>query len=114
MTGTRIQGASVSHPKSRLNVAVDQCTKSSAACARQLVVAEIATENDIELAFKMLTRQRIGALLMGPDPFFDPREHIIELAARHRLPAVYSSHEFQPNGGLASYGSSITDTLRTV
>jgi putative ABC transport system substrate-binding protein len=80
---------------------------------RQLVVAEAATENEIDLAFNMLAEQRIGALLVAPDPFFDSRrEQIIGLAARHRLPAVYSSREFPPEGGLASYGSSISDAYR--
>jgi putative ABC transport system substrate-binding protein len=80
---------------------------------RQLLVAEAARENEIDLAFNMLAAQHIGALLVAPDPFFDSRrEQIIGLAARHRLPTVYSSREFPPEGGLASYGSSISDGYR--
>jgi len=37
------------------------------------------------------------------------RELIIRLAARHRLPAVYSSRQFTADGGLVSYGPNILD-----
>jgi putative ABC transport system substrate-binding protein len=90
-----------------------EAQRAAVTLGRQLVVAEAATENDIELAFDVLARQRVGALLVAPDPFFDSRrEQFIRLAARHRLPAVYSSREFPPEGGLASYGSSIADAYR--
>jgi putative ABC transport system substrate-binding protein len=90
-----------------------EAQRAAVTLGRQLIVAEAATENEIELAFNMLTGQRVGALLVAPDPFFDSRrEQIIGLAARHRLPAVYSSREFPPEGGLASYGSSIADAYR--
>src|SRR5436309_2359734 len=40
------------------------------------------------------------------------REVILALAARHRLPAVYSIRNFVHNGGLASYGADDLDTCR--
>jgi ABC-type uncharacterized transport system substrate-binding protein len=40
------------------------------------------------------------------------RELIITLAARHKLPAVYSEHYFVTGGGLISYGSNIVDQYR--
>jgi len=87
-----------------------EAQRAAVTLGRELVIAEAATENEINAAFATLTQQRIGALLVGPDPFFDSkREQIIRLAARHALPAVYSSREFPPTGGLMSYGSSITE-----
>jgi putative ABC transport system substrate-binding protein len=37
---------------------------------------------------------------------------IIELAARHRLPAVYFERLFVASGGLISYGADIVDQYR--
>jgi putative ABC transport system substrate-binding protein len=46
------------------------------------------------------------------DPFFNNnREEITALAAHHALPAIYEWREFAQEGGLMSYGSSITDAF---
>jgi putative ABC transport system substrate-binding protein len=37
---------------------------------------------------------------------------LIELAARHRLPAVYFDRLFVANGGLVSYGADFVDQFR--
>jgi len=87
-----------------------EAQRAAVTLGRHLLIAEATTENEIDAAFAMLTQQRIGGILVGADPFFDSRrEQVIQLAARHVLPAVYSSREFPPDGGLMSYGSSITE-----
>ena len=43
---------------------------------------------------------------------FANRNLIIELAARHKLPAVYYDRQFVADGGLISYGPSIVDQYR--
>jgi putative ABC transport system substrate-binding protein len=40
------------------------------------------------------------------------RKLIIKLAARHKLPAVYSNHSFVTDGGLLSYGPDLIDLYR--
>ena len=40
------------------------------------------------------------------------RELIIELAAKHRLPTIYSSRHFAAGGGLVSYGPDALDQFR--
>ena len=40
------------------------------------------------------------------------RELIIALAARHKLPAIYSSRFFAADGGLVYYGPALTDQYR--
>jgi putative ABC transport system substrate-binding protein len=40
------------------------------------------------------------------------RKRIVELAASHRLPAVYALREFIEAGGLSSYATSLVDQYR--
>src|SRR5262249_53753739 len=49
------------------------------------------------------------------DTFFTSRrEHIVALAARYAVPAIYQFREFTAVGGLISYGSSLTAVTRQV
>jgi putative ABC transport system substrate-binding protein len=50
-------------------------------------------------------QQRDGAVVVVADPvIFGQRRQIVELAARHKLPAVYDTQDFTNDGGLLSYG----------
>jgi len=55
----------------------------------------------------------VGGLLVTSDPFFNSKdEQIVTLAARNSIPAIYEFRDFAVLGGLASYGSSLSDALR--
>jgi len=80
---------------------------------QRIVVANAGTDEELETAFAALTSERIGALLVTADPYFDTRrEQIVTFAARQRLPAIYQFREYVMAGGLLSYGVSITDAYR--
>ena len=68
---------------------------------------------DLGRAFSDMTRARAGALTVLPNNMFR-REHrrLLDLAARHRLPAVYPWRDLVDTGGLMSYGASLTDLSR--
>ena len=68
---------------------------------------------DFDRAFSDMTRARAGALTVLPSNMF-LREHrrLVDLAAKNRLPAVYTSREFVDAGGLMSYGANLTDLFR--
>jgi putative ABC transport system substrate-binding protein len=52
----------------------------------------------------------VDALIVMPDPFFiSRREQLVELVARHSIPAIYPSRMFADLGGLMSYGSGQQD-----
>jgi len=44
--------------------------------------------------------------------FFGQHRLLADLAARSKLPAMYSQREFVDAGGLISYGPSLSDTFR--
>ena len=73
----------------------------------------MSSEQDIETAYLMFVRRRVGALMVGSGGFLNSyRETIVALAARHALPAIYAQREATVAGGLMSYGASITDAYR--
>jgi len=68
---------------------------------------------DFDRAFSDMTRARAGALTVLPSNMF-LREHrrLVDLAAKNRLPAVYTNREFVDAGGLMSYGANQADSFR--
>jgi putative ABC transport system substrate-binding protein len=67
----------------------------------------------LDVALASLVQQRVGALLVAADPYFDTRrDRIISFAAENKLPAIYQFREFAAAGGLISYGPRITDSYR--
>src|SRR5262249_14270051 len=68
---------------------------------------------EMEAAFATLVRDRADALFVAADTFFISRRvQFATLAARHGIPAAYSTREEVEAGGLRSYGASIPDMVR--
>jgi putative tryptophan/tyrosine transport system substrate-binding protein len=79
----------------------------------QLHILNASVESEIDAAFADLHRLRVGALLVGVDPFFFTyREQIVAEAAHHSIAAMYFVREYPVAGGLMSYGGSLRDTYR--
>ena len=81
----------------------------------QLVVLTATTTGEIDTAFTAMVQNRVGALLVGSDPFFaNRREQIIGLAAQHAIPTIYADagREVALAGGLMIYGNSLADAYR--
>jgi ABC-type uncharacterized transport system substrate-binding protein len=80
---------------------------------KEIVIVNVSAEADLEPAFATLNQHRAEALSVGTDPFFsEKRERLAALAARYRIPAIYSLREYAEAGGLMSYGASIKGAYR--
>jgi putative tryptophan/tyrosine transport system substrate-binding protein len=79
----------------------------------QLISLEVRSLDDLEKAFRSVTRSRPDAFMTGGSGLFGThRTRIIELAAKHRLPAMYTEQEYVLAGGLMTYATSIPDLYR--
>ena len=68
---------------------------------------------DIDRVFSEMTRGRAGALAVWANAtFVRERRRLVALAAKNRLPAVYTLSEFVDAGGLMAYGHSQADLNR--
>jgi putative ABC transport system substrate-binding protein len=79
----------------------------------RLQVVEVRGPADFDRAFSDMTRARAGALaVFGGGMIFRERRRLVDLAAKHRLPAVYFAREFVDAGGLMAYGPDLVDLFR--
>jgi putative tryptophan/tyrosine transport system substrate-binding protein len=89
--------------------------EAAVAGGQQILVREVATGRDIDAAFASMAREKADALFVGPGTFFNTRRvQLSVLAARHALPAIYSSRLYPEVGGLMSYGTDVLDAFRQV
>ena len=80
---------------------------------RAITILRASNAGEIETMFASFAEQRVDALLVASDPYFNSqRTKIVALAARYNLPAIYEWREFAEAGGLASYGTNLLDVNR--
>ena len=79
----------------------------------QLQYLDVRSDKDIETAFKAAVKESAHAVLVLSSPVASAqRTRIAVVAAKSKLPAIYPWPEFVEDGGLMSYGVSITDLFR--
>jgi len=79
----------------------------------QVKLFDVRRAEDLERAFEAAVKQRANAIVVGQDGLMQANgKHIVELAAKHRLPAIYSASDYVEDGGLISYGVSYPDLYR--
>ena len=77
------------------------------------MTAPVRDTADIHTAIENFSRAPNGGLIFPTNAFtLLRRELIVDLAARHRLPAIYFNENFVRSGGLMSYGQVTRDQFR--
>jgi putative ABC transport system substrate-binding protein len=83
------------------------------ALGMRLQFVEARGPTEFDRAFSDMTRARADALtVLGSAMFNNERRRLVDLAAKKRLPAVYSGRASVDAGGLMSYGPNIADLWR--
>ena len=93
--------------------AIRDARTAARAIGQDVLILHATTERDLDTAFSVLIRARASVLVVADDALFiNRRERLVDLAARHSIPAIYGRREFAEVGGLMSYGASTVDQYR--
>src|SRR5215475_4269013 len=92
---------------------LQEADEAARALALEFQALEVRQGNDLASAFAALTAWRAEAVLALPGPPMGSElAQLAQLAAEHRVPAMYIRREFVEVGGLLAYGPSHTDNYR--
>ena len=81
----------------------------------QIDILNASTSGEIEATFAAMARDRVDAVFVAPDGFFNSRRvQFATLATHYRISAAYASREQAEAGGLMSYGGDVLDMYRQV
>jgi putative ABC transport system substrate-binding protein len=90
-----------------------QADASARALGVKLLVFEAREREDFSAVFSDMSKARADALVVWPTPLFQlERRRLSDLAAEHRLPAVFPFKNYVEAGGLMSYGPNPPDLSR--
>jgi len=111
----QVRRAAVLWNPSSANAQLESQAAKEFAATNDIVVVVYDSRNVEELknALARIPQSDSDILVVLNDPFmFTYRKIIVDTAARLRLPSIYGFREFVDDGGMISYGVSITDTYR--
>jgi putative ABC transport system substrate-binding protein len=92
---------------------LEQADFAARALGVRLQSVEVRDPADFDKAFAEMRRARSGALtVFGGVMLVRHRKRLVDLVAKNRLPAVYSTREYVDAGGLMSYGPDFADLFR--
>jgi putative ABC transport system substrate-binding protein len=92
------------------NDQANEVMEASRALAVKVHIFKASSDSNIDEAFGKMTQMQIGALLVAADSTFHGRRaRLVALASKYAIPAMYELRDFAVIGGLASYGTNLTD-----
>ena len=87
--------------------------KAAQVTSQQLNIFKVSNDTELNASLGSIQKDRVSALLVAADPYLDTRRRqLVTFAAENKLPAIYQFREFAVDGGLMSYGPSITNSYR--
>jgi putative tryptophan/tyrosine transport system substrate-binding protein len=90
----------------------DEVAAAARALGLRVFIVYASSQGELNSAVVACVQMGAEGLVVTADAlFFNRQKEIVALAARHAIPAIYEWRDFVLAGGLASYGSSITDAL---
>src|SRR5262249_34884837 len=94
-------------------------TKAIEAAAKELgvrlLVLNASSPSELDAVFERIAGQDVSGLLNAADPFIILQsDRIVALAARRKIPGVYSTPTFLEAGGLMFYGTNLIEEYRMV
>jgi putative ABC transport system substrate-binding protein len=90
----------------------DEVAAAARALGLRVSIVYASSQGELDNAVAACVQMGAGGLVVTADAlFFSRQKEIVTLAARHAIPAIYEWRDFVLAGGLASYGSSITEAL---
>jgi putative ABC transport system substrate-binding protein len=109
--------AALSHPGVYSEHTMRDMVKETEVAAQTLGVRlqllESRSPSDFDRAFSAMATNGASALIVFPSPmFYAEHRRLVDLAAKHQLPAIYAFREAVDAGGLMSYGTSIPELFR--
>jgi putative ABC transport system substrate-binding protein len=88
----------------------DEVNKSARSLGISPYLIEVRNRDALAPAFDEASALRVEALMVGLETVTESnRELVVQLAAAHRIPAMYSDRDFVDAGGLLAYGVSYPD-----
>jgi len=114
----------ISSKVSRVAIIGNSANPGDAQALRETVIAagsydvylrylDVQDPKDIESTFRIAAKGRADALLLLGNPTLNShRKQVVELAAKHRLPATYARPEYVEVGGLMYYGTNYAELFR--
>jgi putative ABC transport system substrate-binding protein len=81
----------------------------------EIKVFKASNSREVNAEFEAIAQEQFDGVFVEQSPFLNSRRvQLVQLAAHHSIPAVYSGREFPEVGGLISYGSDIAEAYRQV
>jgi putative ABC transport system substrate-binding protein len=92
---------------------LDPMDASAPTIGKPLIKMPVREVGEIEAAIASVAREADSGLIVVPEPLFPVHsKHIVDLAARYKLPAIYPFRLFAEAGGLISYSVDAVDLYR--